>query len=109
MANVGFGSCCGWAAFLGGHSLFSRISAAAVSPFVLVCETTLELREEAEMDPDSELRFVWVSNRPIRLATLPRADSSGRGLKDKDRGQRVPRTSGKTVVRRVHFGVRGCC
>jgi len=43
-----------------------------------MCETTLELRE-GELAV-SDRRFVWVSNRPIRLATLCRGRSSGSGL-----------------------------
>jgi len=60
----------------GGHSRFSLASSLVESP--VMCETTLELRE-GELAV-SDRRFVWVSNRPIRLATLCRGRSSGSGL-----------------------------
>ena len=64
---------------LGGHSRFSFTSFVE-SP--LVCEITLELREAlgAGRGPEELTRLVWFSNRPIRLATLARGRSSGRGL-----------------------------
>lgn len=64
---------------LGGHSRFSFTSFVE-SP--LVCEITLELREAlgAGRGPEELTRLVWFSNRPIRLATLARGRSSGRGI-----------------------------
>jgi hypothetical protein len=62
---------------LGGHSRFSFTSSFVESP--VVCEITLELRG-AGGGPEEETRLLWFSNRPIRLATLARGRSSGRGL-----------------------------
>lgn len=65
---------------LGGHSRFSFTSSFVESP--VVCEITLELREApgAGRGPEETTLLVWFSNRPIRLATLARGRSSGRGI-----------------------------
>jgi hypothetical protein len=60
---------------LGGHSRFSFVSSRLESP--VIWDTTLELRGGELAD---DRRFVCVSNRPIRLATLCRGRSSGSGL-----------------------------
>lgn len=60
----------------GGHSRFSLISSLVESP--VIWDTTLELRDGELAERDR--RFVCVSNRPIRLATLCRGRSSGSGL-----------------------------
>lgn len=75
---------------LGGHSRFSFTSFVE-SP--LVCEITLELREAlgAGRGPEELTRLVWFSNRPIRLATLARGRSSGRGLDSDVSGWREAR------------------
>lgn len=62
---------------LGGHSRFSFTSSFEESP--VVCEVTLELRGTGR-GPEEMTRLVWFSNRPIRLATLARGRSSGRGM-----------------------------
>lgn len=59
----------------GGHSRFSFVSSRLESP--VIWDTTLELRGGELAD---ERRFVCVSNRPMRLATLCRGRSSGSGL-----------------------------
>lgn len=75
---------------LGSHSRFSFTSFVE-SP--LVCEITLELREAlgAGRGPEELTRLVWFSNRPIRLATLARGRSSGRGLDSDVSGWREAR------------------
>jgi len=60
---------------LGGHSRFSFASSRLESP--VTWDTTLELRGGELAD---DRRFVCVSNRPMRLATLCRGRSSGSGL-----------------------------
>lgn len=59
----------------GGHSRFSFVSSRLESP--VIWDTVLELRGGELAD---DRRFVWVSNRPMRLATLCRGRSSGSGL-----------------------------
>lgn len=67
-----------WNRPFGGHSRFSLASPLRPSPIELVFETTLELRDEAEMGPDCEdaERWTLVSNRFMRFAMLPLGDSS---------------------------------
>lgn len=76
---------------LGGHSRFSFTSSFVESP--VVCEITLELREApgAGRGPEETTLLVWFSNRPIRLATLARGRSSGRGLDSDVSGWRKAR------------------
>lgn len=59
----------------GGHSRFSFVSSRLESP--VIWDTVLELRGGELAD---DRRFVCVSNRPMRLATLCRGRSSGSGL-----------------------------
>lgn len=62
---------------LGGHSLFSLTSSFAASP--AICDETLELRGTTGAAGEA-CRFPCCSKRPMRLATLWRGLSSGRGL-----------------------------
>lgn len=66
---------------LGGHSLFSLTSSFAASP--AICDETLELRRTTGTAGEA-CRFPCCSKRPMRLATLWRGLSSGRGLWDED-------------------------
>lgn len=77
MTKPGFSDCC--ATFFGGHSRLSFASSFRESATELVWDTTLELRDDADI-ADWETRLVWFSNLLMRLAMLPRGDSSGRGL-----------------------------
>ena len=95
---------------LGGHSLFSLISSFAESPVLWLATLAVRVSSGEDVEPESDERFVCCSNRPMRLATLWRGRSSGRGLSkilvEKNEINSIYPSIYAQVLKYLHLGLR---
>lgn len=54
----------------GGHSRFSLMSSLAESPVLWLTTLAVRVSKGEDVEPESDVRLVCCSNRPMRLATL---------------------------------------